>query len=67
MTLKDKTHSIARAAKILGVGRRTCRGMVDKGQLDTVQINDRERITDSSLKSLLEAAGASSTENASAV
>jgi hypothetical protein len=31
--------------------------MVEKGQLETIKVNNRERITDRSIKSLMEAAG----------
>jgi excisionase family DNA binding protein len=57
MTLKETTHSIAAAAKILGIGRDLCKRAVEKGQIPSLKIGERDRISDAAVRRILREAG----------
>jgi|GEM_PF-7081695 len=50
---KDSTHSIAQAAEKLGISRELCSKMVDLGQIETVEVGSRRRVTDAALKRVI--------------
>jgi len=58
MASKTPTHSIAGAAKILGIGRELCKRAVDQGQIPAIRIGKRCRISDDVIKRLLGRTGA---------
>ena len=45
MSLKKTTRSIRAAAKFLEIGQKTCRVAVERGQIPSVLIGNRRRIT----------------------
>jgi excisionase family DNA binding protein len=65
MTLRETTHSVAAAAKILGIARDTCMQAVENGQIAAIRIGKRHRIPDAALRRFIREAGGESPSAAS--
>lgn len=67
MTLRSTTHSIAAAARMLGIGKDTCKLAVESGQIPSISIGKRRLIPDTAVQKLLQdARGRQSAQEASA-